>query len=29
MEWPTRRQQLGLILVLTALVVYVLFRVGR
>jgi hypothetical protein len=28
MQWPTRTQQLGLIVLLSALVVYVLLRVG-
>jgi hypothetical protein len=28
MDWPTRKQQLGLIVMLSVLVVYVLLRVG-
>ena len=28
MEWPTRTQQLGLLIVLSLLVVYVALRVG-
>jgi hypothetical protein len=28
MEWPTRTQQLGLLVLLSALVTYVLWRVG-